>query len=89
MRVVDLAGKIVTNESAGSSLAAAGRPEAESAAVKGPRTRPDLTIWVHQSVQIEDMWMYEFMNIQIYGYEDIISIEKKSQHKWPKIGCCG
>ena len=89
MRVVDLAGKIVTNESAGSSLAATGRPEAESAAVKGPRTRPDLTIWVHQSVQIEDMWMYEFMNIQIYGYEDIISIEKKSQHKWPKIGCCG
>ena len=72
MRVVDLAGKIVTNESAGSSLAAAGQLEAESVAVKGPRTRPDLTIWVHQSVQIEDMWMYEFMNIQIYGYMRIL-----------------
>ena len=85
MRVEDLAGKIVTNESAGSSLAATGRPEAESVAVKGPRTRPDLTIWVQQSLQIEDMWMYTDIRI----YEDIISIEKKSQYKWPKIGCCG
>ena len=89
MRVGDLAGKIVTNESAGSLLAAAGQLEAESAAVKGPRTRPDLTIWVQQSVQIEDMWMYECTSLQMYGYEDIILIEKKSQHKWPKIGCCG
>ena len=41
MRVEDLAGRIVTNEKAGSWLAAAGQPEAESAAVKG--AKGDLT----------------------------------------------
>ena len=41
MRGEDLSVKIVTNESGGSWLAAAGQPEAESAAVKG--AKGDLT----------------------------------------------
>ena len=41
MRGVDLSVKIVTNGSGGSWLAAAGQPEAESAAVKG--AKGDLT----------------------------------------------
>ena len=79
MRVEDLAGKILANEIAGSLMAAAGQPEAESVAVKGPRTRPDLTIWVQQSMRIEHIYgctnirRYEYMDMRTYRYEDISS----------------